>query len=268
VVIINDKVVHVRNNYFPAINISIVPKLSQISAENIVKETLSTNQSAKSINLVIFPYENEKGHTYYLSWAVKMPFSDGGDGIHAYTFFVDAHTGKVIEKQDRITPITGKVVGKVFLQNPQKEMQVEVPFAQEYITAEEKVATTNILGEYNLNVPEGTIIQSQLKGPFVEVFESILLNAEVTTKADYEGTNPSWGWGIVDSSYKQEESNLFYHLNIIYDFFNKGYPFDLPTLNYPRKSYVQWGDHGGKNPAMLTQIVIMSLLTRAFLLIK
>ncbi len=247
VVIINGEIVHVRNNYFPAINVSVTPTLSKTVAEDIAREALSTNLSAKSVNLIIFPHKNEKGYIYYLSWAIKMPSSYDNDGrMHAYTFFVDAHTGKIIEKLDHITPIMGKITGKVFLQNPQKEMQVEMPFAGESITAEEKTVVTNSFGEYDINVPEGTIIESQLKGPFAEVFESIFLDAEVTTKADYESTNPSWNWGIVDSSYKQEESNVFYHLNIIHDFFNKGYPFEIPALNYPRKSYVQWGGPLGK----------------------
>jgi len=50
----------------------------------------------------------------------------------------------------------------------------------------------------------------------------------------------NWNWKDYDNSYKNEESNLFYHANIAHDFFTKGSPFDNKTgMNYQMPANVE-----------------------------
>ena len=46
----------------------------------------------------------------------------------------------------------------------------------------------------------------------------------------------NWNWANYDTSYKHEESNIYYHVNKIHDYFSK---FNFSGLNYPLKAVVE-----------------------------
>ena len=48
----------------------------------------------------------------------------------------------------------------------------------------------------------------------------------------------NWNWQEIDSSYKYEEENVFYHVNVIHDYFTGGYPFDINEMDFPMKAIV------------------------------
>lgn len=106
------------------------------------------------------------------------------------------------------------------------------------------VTTTDGSGYYNVACPgEDINIYSELSGPYVKV----LNDDETGTSMELNLTSPTynWNWADVDTSYKKEESNVFYHVNVIHDYFTKGSPFDIHSMDYQAVATVQYGSESG-----------------------
>lgn len=85
------------------------------------------------------------------------------------------------------------------------------------------LTTTDGNGFYNITGLEGDInLYSELSGPYAKVVNEDETDAFV----EFNLTSPTydWNWADVDTSYKREESNVFYHMNVIHDFFTRGAP--------------------------------------------
>ncbi len=95
-----------------------------------------------------------------------------------------------------------------------------------------KLGTTGANGYYGLSgLPSSFTLNAWFKGPFVDT--NNISGADSTHRLII--TNPSthsWDWYNDDGSYKKEESNLFYHANRVHDFFIKGSPLDIYSMNY------------------------------------
>lgn len=114
--------VHVRNNgqidmingiYYPNINITSNPSISSSEAIKTVIQDLDiklNSKLSKRTELVILPYSHDK---FILAWKVivysSKPMLD-------WQYYIDANSGKIISKYDRIIEITG--AGNVYPQHP------------------------------------------------------------------------------------------------------------------------------------------------------
>ncbi|MFZ3384745.1 MAG: hypothetical protein WA144_12545, partial [Candidatus Methanoperedens sp.] len=102
------------------------------------------------------------------------------------------------------------------------------------------IGTTGADGNYSISgLPGSFILSSALEGPNVRVFNYSGNDADHQVSI----TTPSvhnWNWNDYDTSYKKEQSNVFYHVNAMHDFFTKGYPFDIYAMNYQTTAYVQY----------------------------
>ena len=98
-------------------------------------------------------------------------------------------------------------------------------------------------GFYNLSGNEiNSTLYSYLSGPFANI-----MNMEESNDVSFDqnviapGTY-NWSWFDYDSSYKHEESNLFYYINNVHNFFTKGSPFDIFEMNYQTKVIYNYVD--------------------------
>ncbi len=106
------------------------------------------------------------------------------------------------------------------------------------------LTTTDGNGFYNITGLEGDInLYSELSGPYAKVVNEDETDAFV----EFNLTSPTydWNWADVDTSYKREESNVFYHVNVIHDFFTKGSPFNINSMDYPAIATVEYGSESG-----------------------
>lgn len=114
--------VHIRENgqvdmangrYYPEIKASTEPAINKIGALDIAKADLKLIAAAGEDNtadLVIYPTTDT---TYTLAWKLTVfaedPFTD-------WRYFVDAQTGAVLDKYNRVMDVTG--TGNVYLTHP------------------------------------------------------------------------------------------------------------------------------------------------------
>lgn len=106
------------------------------------------------------------------------------------------------------------------------------------------VTTTDGSGYYNIAGPgEDINIYSELSGPYAKVVNEDKTGA--FTELNLTSPTYDWNWADVDTSYKKEESNVFYHVNVIHDYFTKGDPFDIHSMDYQTVATVQYGSESG-----------------------
>ena len=99
---------------------------------------------------------------------------------------------------------------------------------------------TNRSGYYSLSyLSNETILHSMLNGPYADVENLIKNDSKFEHNSPYPINVLNWDWITYDDSYRGEESNLFYHVNVVHDYFTKGDPFNISEMNYQSKAYVE-----------------------------
>ncbi|MFA4956990.1 MAG: NosD domain-containing protein [Candidatus Methanoperedens sp.] len=102
------------------------------------------------------------------------------------------------------------------------------------------LGNTSSNGSYSFSgLPGSFVLRYEFIGPYVHVNNysgnDQYLNIDISTPA-----MQNIDWGTYDTSYNKEESNVFYHVNRAHDFFIKGSPFDISSMNYQTTAYVQY----------------------------
>ena len=102
------------------------------------------------------------------------------------------------------------------------------------------LGNTSSNGSYSLSgLPGSFVLRYEFIGPYVHVNNysgnDQYLNIDINTPS-----TQNIDWGTYDLSYNKEESNVFYHINRAHDFFIKGSPFDISSMNYQTIAYVQY----------------------------
>lgn len=215
---INDKIVSFKANYYPDVNIQTTPT---VDFNTVVKAAIEDMGLPKNMlpvgdSLIIFPLE-EDAIDYKLAWKLDFPLITSP--LTMWTVYIDAQTGEVIYKENRIITesVSGTVTGKIFPEH-QDQTQIEVPFEHESVNIDSSSTLTNDAGFYNITNISGTgTLLSNLQGPWLKVYNEQQPEAEHLIELNTP-TVHDWFWGDYDTSYKNEESNVFYHINIIHDY--------------------------------------------------
>ncbi|HMB44199.1 MAG TPA: SdrD B-like domain-containing protein, partial [Candidatus Methanoperedens sp.] len=108
------------------------------------------------------------------------------------------------------------------------------------VKSNQELGKTGADGFYSLSgLQDSFTLSTGLAGEFVDVFNENGVDAKhyaiITTPSTHD-----IDWGNDDTSYRKEQSNVFYHINLAHDFFTKGSPFDIYAMNYQTHSYVQF----------------------------
>ena len=111
---------------------------------------------------------------------------------------------------------------------------------QQEVTSEQKLGKTGADGFYSLSgLQDSFTLSTGLAGEFVDVINETRVDANhyaiITTPSTHD-----IDWGNDDTSYKKERSNVFYHINLVHDFFTRGSPFNINAMNYLTHAYVQY----------------------------
>ncbi len=228
---INNNLVLLRNKYYPDISINTQPSISQSEAFDIVKQlgdkiiAFRSNQStsnvmpkissAKKITLGILPLEKAGSYEHLLSYKIDLPLVDN----HEWSFFIEANTGNILDIFDNVVyeDVIGHITGMVYPEYSGQE-KINVDFSSDYVYISPARSTSDAQGRYAISQSAGiATLTSKLEGPWVKVLNArqpaVAYSTTVTVPSIHD-----WNWQNYDTSYKQEESNVFYHTNIVHDY--------------------------------------------------
>ncbi|HLD77488.1 MAG TPA: hypothetical protein VJB16_00520, partial [archaeon] len=221
----------VKAPQLPDITVSTTPTISGAEAAAIATAGLPVEPEQTS--LVILPRD---GREASLAWQVDLPLLPAAP--EKWTVFVDAHTGAVLSRFNHVVfdTISGNITGRFFPRNP-NQTAVEARFAYGNVTANLTNGTTFIRnasdasGRYRIDGTSGTVnLSAGLRGPFVDVRNANQSVAQFSASLSGNATQDV-NWSANDASYKQEESNLFHHVNAVHGFFTAGAPFNISAMN-------------------------------------
>ncbi len=100
--------------------------------------------------------------------------------------------------------------------------------------------TTKADGSYDLTADAKAELYGSMEGPWVKVVNMKKIYSGKFPRSTHSG-NTSWSWTDSDDSKDRVESNVFYHTNVIHDFFTSGDPFNITAMNYQMLARVGLG---------------------------
>lgn len=220
-----------KSNIFSTESLSKGPSLTAEQAIKIAKDTLSIvdlgykyvdSNSIKS-RLVAYPING-------LTWAYVLRFP-----IHSFKSeqleVVVVEPGIVVNYYNDL--MSAKVSGAIYLRNP-KEPQTDRLFANNYIWINGEQKQTDSEGEYNIEVGQVNL-ESRLEGQWAKVIDK---QTDITISMKREGTsNYDIYWKDFDISFNQEQSNVFYHINVVHDFALQPH-LNVKEMNFQMLGYV------------------------------
>jgi len=227
----NNELVYENNNLYKNININIEPILDKKAA---IRSADMSKQDILADNLVILP----KDRYYYLAYKFDT---------YEKTFFVDAVKGRVIYELDNIIydELNGTVNGTITPEAP-SDIKESRTFANLYINVtngtDSETLTTDANGVYGTAISGNVTIDAVLSGPYVSVINEDANRSQHTINVTTSTTH-NWDWSVNDTSADYEESNVFYHINKVHDFFTKGEPFNITAMDYQMLATVEYNNN-------------------------
>ena len=168
--------------------------------------TLKTSSS----KLIIY----SSGTKNYFAYKIDLPLMK--ELPAQFTFFVDAASGEVIDFKDNLMfyDISGTVTGMEWEDPFTDGIQLEKPLPSQYVDISGQQVITDNEGNYS---GSGTSLSALLQGSWVNVYNDQLEESQHTF-APVSDTVHDWNWDADDTSYLDEESNVFYQVNRIFDY--------------------------------------------------
>lgn len=219
----------VFSRYRPGISLDVTPAVTADAAFTAVAAAMRVPDPSavtkSETRLVILPGDDGN---YYLCWKVNF-FAE--EPLGQWVHYVDAHTGSIVEGfNDLRFDTSGTVQGTYFPQYG-TDLVCTGPFANEYVTVNGDQQTTGSAGTYT-SAQSGTVTSS-LTGPWVKA-----INADMSA-VSYSGAAASWTWDYPTTDSHFEETQLFYHMNFIHDYFKNVH--GLSVMDYQMKGTVHVG---------------------------
>lgn len=177
---------------------------------------------ARDVEEIAFPVRGEKGKDVIMP-AMKISFEKikVKEKYFGYDVFV-GFDGRIVYIYDRLRheQVFGQITGSFYSEIPSNGQIDNVGFQNEEVViigeSGEKVSVTDDLGKYNLEITNPTMIKSGLNGPRVKVIDVEQGRGMEIERSIASGYDINWK--DYDPSYKQEQSNVFYYTNLMYDF--------------------------------------------------
>ncbi|MCG8434365.1 MAG: hypothetical protein MJA83_10075, partial [Gammaproteobacteria bacterium] len=256
-------------NVFPDINIAASPDYAREQA--IQKLTRLHRESAPlESELVVYSKRRDGSLQYFLAWDVlmpaeKAPFAIAYPGLREtesqqdprelvrvqWRYFIDARNGNIIQRINtmRAEDVTGTVTGMILPEFP-SDTPVASPIANMTVQVTQGATTveaqTDDSGNYTATgLAAGTAdLQARLVGPNIIVRNEETADPDATHAATVSapGTH-DWNWTSDDPSPSDAETNAFYHVNLIREWFLRGGEFDVDPLPNPMPVAVRDGPY-------------------------
>jgi Zn-dependent metalloprotease/Tol biopolymer transport system component len=177
--------------------------------------------------LVVLPGEAGDRLTFKVRFHTDSPLGD-------WVYFVDALDGRIVAIRDELTDAAGTVTAKVYDRDPvATPVLAQHPVANEYVTVGGLRTTTAANGAYTSS-RTGTVAAT-LTGPYARVVN----NGHAA--ASRSGSTTSWTWNFATTDTHFDELNVFFHMNVIHDYFKQH--FGIDQMDYAMTATVHYGDH-------------------------
>jgi Zn-dependent metalloprotease len=196
-------------------------------AKNVFKDYSDEPVKVESSSMIIFPHDQED--RYSLCWRVDLSHLEAD---RAEAFYLDAGDGSLVFREETIRKsISGTVEGTIWPENYydtwiNKTVQstVERPFVHETVNLDGTAYSDDTDGAGDWLINNGNPyddIGSTLSGPYVTIHHT-----GGSIDEHFSDTEYSWTWD--DMANHCDEYNVFYHVNLIHDYYlnNFGYQWD------------------------------------------
>lgn len=222
----NDKIVKITYNLHDTPSISTEPGISR---EESIKISVEDSGNDKILESGLIIYKNR------LCWRILNSRE---------LYIIDAENSDILMKESTVREanVYGTVTGSYYPHDSSQSLENST-FEDENVTAANSSGfsadSTDESGFYNLTMEgDNLTVVSYLSGDYVNVLN------DKQTRVSYNESRASgennWSWFNIDNSSNFEESNIFYHVNKIHDFFKKGSPFNLTHIDYSINATVQY----------------------------
>ncbi len=278
---IEDALTFYKTNYEPSLQLDTIPQITKEEALNSIKRDLSVikdasylaetnlpdgwiksnleenkirniepsfisvphyvNINPEKTELVILPLDIIKSNGNKLAWKIDLPLDKINN--EKITYFVDAKTGNILYKLDNVVyaTVSGNVQGKIYPNTPIEGFEIRSFDHERVIFSSSPDSYTTNEGYVIDTIELSGRIDAGLEGLYVYVNDYQQPNAHFQSEIINPPAIQDIDWSTIDSSYKQEESNVFYHANLVHDFFTKGGSFDMYSMDFPMWANVEIG---------------------------
>jgi hypothetical protein len=268
------RVTSLGSDFFPEVDVAATPSISLDSA--LVAVAVAEGVQAikpESTELVVHTVVIDGILHYHLAWAVVLPVTAGraepvsqpanqqqqqqqqkGDRTLTavqWRYVVDAHTGRILDRQNLLVSenvqgrVTGMVVPRFATDTP-----VERPLRSLIVRARQGGVThesvTDPGGDYKFLglLPAAVELQSFLEGPHLRIRNNETPDPDATHNASLTApATHDWLFNTDDPSPGDVETNAFFHVNEIRDYFLRGDPFDISPTPDPMIASVRAGPY-------------------------
>jgi len=225
----NGSIYSVRNGFHPGIEISTTPAIGEENAVVIARELMtepSGSDEPPEVELVIFPVTGDSSVSYFLCWKIRFD---------EYTFFIDAHDGRQIDKWSNYTydvTHSGTIQGTTYpLTDPDGATSL-TPLEYIYIWLDKASPSgsnsddeTNSLGNYNVTLADkAATFYTRLQSEKVRVLNH--QGAEIEDTYNY-GT-PTHDYDFPDSPGNQ--ANVYFNIIRAWNRFNNIFGHEQPFI--------------------------------------
>ncbi len=239
------------SDFVSGIAVDTAPVVSEQQMTQTIGDALGQqNVAPETVELVVITPMRDEVSAPDLVWKVTLPlmridtanaFADPTSDMPIdrdvpvkWRAFGSATTGEILWMQNLAIPedLSGTSTGMVYPEMP-SDLQVSVPI--EGITVElrqtqiDYTAETDDLGFYSfsgLNADPADL-SAYLQGPEVVVYNDETLDAATHTALGLAPGIHDWDWALDDPSPNQVETNAYYHVNLVRQWFNQGDPYDI-----------------------------------------
>ncbi|MEK6871337.1 MAG: LamG-like jellyroll fold domain-containing protein, partial [Nanoarchaeota archaeon] len=212
---INRALVSYQANYYDIQNINIQPLVTEQEAIIIAQELNSQYESGAIAEIIIYP-NDLLNNDFRLAYLVELPLTI--NKLSKYNVVIDAHSGEILDNFDTIWYVVdGTVTGNILPEHTQQNFET-VQIKDNTISIGSQTGLTNSAGFYSIQNNGAVTLNSILEGPWVDVFNSAKQRSKHTASLTAPTTH-NWNWDSDDNSDRKEETNVFYHTNIIHDYF-------------------------------------------------
>lgn len=254
----------INSDYFPGIRTKTSPTLNEKKISEIAANSAASKdvKAPEKIRLIIYPAPIEKKIKYHLAYEVIMPVikvpghrieinpeTEKKDNLVPvkWKFFIDANTGIILDRINLIKDedLNGSVTAMVYPATP-ADTQIDRPLEGMNISITQGLtsltASTNATGNYQfLNLTSGSIdVEAHLKGPHVRVYNTETGEPGATFATTTVPGILDWNWSSYDPSPNDVESNAFYHVGLIRNYYRQGGPFNITPVSPvgPSEDYI------------------------------
>jgi parallel beta-helix repeat protein len=258
-VINNQRITKVVSDFYPGVDVDATPGVTAAGAAEIVNQDIGGAEQVEPLEteLVVLPIPGQGEARFHLAYRVVMPtlpvqppdtarIEDEGvvllDLADQWIYFIDAHEGDVLLRYDnsKFDAASGRVMGKVFAEHPGAP-QIDAPVRSQYVhvlqdgQSSDDVVTDSEGQFVSRDDLSGSVtIEADLSGPYVLVHNDEAPDQQasyISGPLPLPVTGHEWNWGDETTDYDPSpnnvETNVFYHVNWIHDWFLRGGAFSV-----------------------------------------